>query len=354
MNRSANKALAVMAMGAWTALLAPRPAAAGCPPTVGLSGPAKLVRGLTVALVERGVRVEPGELPNGDCERLTVNLREEGGAVKVTILDPWGRSSERTVKELLTSASLIESWARLDLLDGVNTSTVSAPATPAVPPTPAAPAAPAAPATPAALSTPPSPEAAELQVPLVPVATTPAEASTTAVEAPATEPTKSLTLRVLGEGAIGRDRSRWAGASAAACAHLGFVCLGLEGRYARGDRAQNAVEALLLLEARLTLGFITFTPGVGVGAGWIGTGEGSPVEVERDNDRFDPRPAPIQGFGARAEARLGASIDFTDSFGLELGASASASPELRRGMHGLLSPEQAVLRAQAGLVWRFE
>ncbi|MBK6689812.1 MAG: hypothetical protein IPG45_35430 [Deltaproteobacteria bacterium] len=318
---------------AW-GLLANTPAAAageGCPPTVALSGPGEVVRSLTAALVARGVRVEPSEVPPGSCERLAVTLTTSAEGVKVGIVDPWGRSTERTVKELLTSASLIESWARLDLLDGVSTSSAGPVKAAAAPPARA----PVVPAEPA----PPAPAVGNLE--------------TTAAQ----EVEPNLSLRVLAEGGVARDRSRWMGASIGACAHLGFLCLGLQGRYAKSDRGADAAEGLLILEAPITLGILTLRPGIGAGAGW--TREDRSVVMlqrgEQDRELRVGRPSRgDDGFGARAEARLGLSLNLSDHFGVELGASASAIPELRRGARGLFDPEQAVLRAQGGLVWSFE
>lgn len=321
---------AVMALG----LLANTPAAAAevCPPTVALSGPGEVVRSLTAALVARGVRVEPGELPPGECERLAVTLSPSAEGVKVGIVDPWGRSTERTVKELLTSASLIESWARLDLLDGVSTSSIAPERAAAAPPA---------------------------RVPVAPAeSAAPAEARSALETTNAPEVTPNLSLRVLAEGGVSRDRQKWMGGSVAACAHLGFLCLGLAGRYARGEQGQNAAEALLILEAPITLGLVTFTPGLGAGAGWLSGdrgGRGGGVILRGREDRFmRGMNLDTAGLGPRAEARLGLALNFTDHLGIELGASASAIPELRRGARGLFDPEQAVLRAQGGLVWSFE
>lgn len=287
------------------------------------------MRSLTAALVARGVRVEPGEVPPGECERLAVTLSPSAEGVKVGIVDPWGRSTERTVKELLTSASLIESWARLDLLDGVSTRSVAPAKAAAAPPA---------------------------RVPVVP-ADVPEKNVATLETAAAQEAEVSLSLRVLAEGGVSRDRQKWMGGSVAACAHLGFLCLGLEGRYARGEQGQNAAEALLILEAPITLGFVTFTPGLGAGAGWLSGdrgGRGGGVVLRGRGDHFMGGMMDAAGLGPRAEARLGLALNFTDHFGIELGASASAIPELRRGARGLFDPEQAVLRAQGGLVWSFE
>src|SRR5688572_28961527 len=90
-----------------------------CEPSATVDGPADLALELTRALVERKIRVEPSSLPaSGGCERLTVELAGGADGIDLFIADPFGRTARRTVQSMETGAALVESWMRLELVEG--------------------------------------------------------------------------------------------------------------------------------------------------------------------------------------------------------------------------------------------
>ncbi len=289
-----------------------------CPPTAILSGPSPLVQELTRALVERGVRVEPAGLPPGECAPLAVELTATDGLFGVSIADAWGRTAERTVKDPATAATLIESWARMDLLDGATT-TSSRSATAAV---------------------------------LPPLKNAPVETPTQKIEpttlraaaAPAAPlPEKTSLFRLSAEGGVGRDGLRWVGVSGSACARLGPVCLGMGARYGLSQARQNAVDGLALLDVPLVFGRFSLTPGVGIGVGWLSAHEhGGFGSFGSDHN---------EGLAARAEVHLMASFRLSERLSIQLGTSATHAPSFGHHQEFMGDPHLAVIRGQAGLVW---
>lgn len=333
-----------------------------CPPTATIGGPAALAQPLTKALIARGVQIEPAGLPAGSCPLLDVQVAAAPGGLKVAITDPWGRRAERSLADVLTAATLIETWARMDLLQTTETS--SAAAVPAAPVmlTPPLVAPTVAPAT---------SEAAPLVVP-----TTPAVDAAPAAEAPAAEevteagaedaagaeaaatgdapaelalvPERSRVLIDLaGEMGVSRSRQVWTGSSLTACVRVGITCVGALGRFSFGDGGDHRIDGLGLIAVPLSLGRLTLSPSIGAGLG----------VHQRDGQGFGRRG---RGFDfddfddgdstqLRVEARLGLSFRVRETLHVELGASASTSP--RFGGRFLGSAEDTIVRGSVGLLW---
>lgn len=316
-----------------------------CPPTAVIGGPAALAAPLTRALVSRGVQIEPAGLPAGPCPSLAVDVVAAPEGLRVTITDPWGRRAERALANVLTAATLIEAWARMDLLQGVATSSTGA-----------------VPVAPLSSSAPAAAEAAPAPVVVTEAAaTTPADTPEEAVPAPgdavldSAAPEASLSLlepessRLLidatGELGVSRKRDVWAGTAVTACVRLGAVCLGGLGRFATA-RGEVRFDGLGLVALPIALGRLTLQPAVGAGIGvelerrGRGRGRGDFADFGGDGDaRF------------RAEVRLDLSYRFSDSFHALLGASASSAPDLGRGGSLLGPADQTMVRGHVGLMW---
>ncbi len=284
-------------------------AAEACPPIAVVDAPDATAREIAPLLVDRGVEVEPAGLPPGGCGVLHVHVDVSEGAFRITIRDPWGRTAERTVKSLATAATLIESWARMDLLEAAATSTQ------AVTPAPRTPVSPA---------------------------DEPRESNTLAA---APLPEAGYSWRLSAELGVARNRGRWLGGALSLCGELGFACVGATARYSLSQRHQSDVDVMFDLNVPLELGRLTVTPGIGLGGGWLGSlGEGRLCFAGGRSLRSSAcgEGAEHPGFGGRAEARLFASLRLFDSLHLQVGASWTVV---------LPDRELMTIRGQAGLLW---
>lgn len=324
--------------------------AQSCPPTAVIGGPPALAAPLTRALVSRGVQIEPAGLPAGPCPSLSVEVAAAPEGMRVTITDPWGRRAERALANVLTAATLIEAWARMDLLQGVATSsTGAAPLTPVGPLSSSAPAAAPEATAPAVAST----EAAAPVPEDTPEEAAPAPGDAV-LDSATPDPSLSLlepeSTRLLidatGELGVSRNRDVWAGTAVTACVRLGAVCLGGLGRFATG-RGEVRFDGLGLVALPIALGRLTLQPAVGAGVG-----------VELDQRGRGRGRGSFADFGGgdgdarfRAEVRLDLSYRFSDSFHALLGASASAAPELGRGGSLLGPSDETMVRGHVGLMW---
>lgn len=310
-----------------------------CPPTAVVSGPKGLVRSLTQALMARGVQIEPAGLPPGACPALDVAVALAAAGLQVRITDPWGRRADRALANVLTAATLIEVWARMDLLASETSTTAAVDPTPLV----GAEAPVIAAATTASASIAPAPAAA----PVAEIgdddgterelATQMSHDSPRDLAGGAPQPS-TLLLDVAGEVGIARDRRVWSGSALGACMRIGFTCVGALGRFAFSRGGDYRIDGLGLVTVPIGLGRFTLTPGVGVGAG---------VELERGQRRGGPDGS----LDLRVEGRFGLGFRITDSLHAELGASASTSPRLR-GRGGFLGgADDTIVRASLGIMW---
>jgi hypothetical protein len=283
-----------------------------CAASTVLSGDAASTAAVGSALRRHGIH---GTAAVG-CSPLRVAIARCDGGLRVDLTGPRGEMTERVVASADTAALLIESWLRTD---------IAAPllAAHALDDPEAAAAAPA----------PPPPAAADVAAPAP--TPRPSEASAAVVQSATPAPPTAggpLTLALAGDAAVSRDGSRAGGATLAACARVGRLCIGLTARLARvwavspvadvsralehvsGYGADGFVGAELITR----LGRATLRPGVGVGVGWIGT-RGAIVEHDANFDAFGPR----------AEARLALDWPLGHALAVELqlagGLGASAT-----------------------------
>jgi hypothetical protein len=346
-------------MNATAFFLALATAAADCPPTAVIEGSDPHTQQLIAALTARGVRVEPPGLPPGDCGVLAVKLTENNGSLRVAISDPWGRTAERTVKSPLTAATLVETWARMELLESTQSDLPAAPQTPTTP-SQDIPVIAETPTTPV-VGTPRDQPAITAPVVTATAAATTATATTAAATpeknapvaqaetrapAPEEDPSDPVMWRIGAELSLSDHEPEWRGLTAGLCGRLGFTCLGVSARYnfsERGDRA----DALIDLSAPIALGRLTLTPAIGAGVGGRNFAGGSRCVPRGDSCRLIRYPPEPFGLSPRAEARVDATLRLFGALGIQIGASATidiAEDELSED-------GEPLIRTYAGLAW---
>lgn len=209
------------------------PARADCPPATSLRGPRGLVSKVSAMLAERALVVGAA----GPCGVIEVELRVAGDAIVVI-----GDGETRMVSDASAAATLIESWARVDLA---------------------------------------RPLLAARQVSAPAPAREPAAIETRAPEplpAPVA-PGNVLALAAAAELGVGIDGSTWSGVAINGCAHVSAICIGVLARLARdnqinGDAARlegsrTGLDILLTVEASWRRGDWRLRPGFGIGQGVV-------------------------------------------------------------------------------------
>lgn len=83
-----------------------------CTPAAVVHGEGVLAQALQAELLGRGLRGEASQA----CPAVRVNLVEDGGVLRLEILDPDGRAAYRTAPTIGVAAAFVESWSRSDLL----------------------------------------------------------------------------------------------------------------------------------------------------------------------------------------------------------------------------------------------
>ncbi len=243
--------------------------------------------------------------PAPGCAVETVAVAAQGPALDLTITDPYGRVTHRTVADLHAASAVIESTPGSEVLR---------PLLPEV----------------AALAEPhilrPGDDPGDDE----PVAHSGVAPGPEAVvsEAPAAEPQpgRGLSVLIAPELATGSDGSSWAGLSVSGCVTIGPTCLGTRVRFWRdleadeesGDtiRQRATGEIALSLEVPFTRHRIDIRPGVELGLGWIHMGD-FVIQPQASNDAdFD------QG-EVLAGAHIGASYPVSKHWALEAGLGAS-------------------------------
>lgn len=227
-------------------------AAAACPPAVRLIGDPALVTEVAKMLAARGIAL------GGECPLITARVEQRDGAIAIAIES--NQAIERTVREVATAATVIESFARDD----------AAPLLAVRVPQPAKPAAP------------------------VVVAEAPARG-----------------LRVFAglEGAVGSDRSAWLGFHGGGCWMLEVVCLA--GRVRRSNRAdddgmqpfRDSWEVLLGIDIPFALRSWQLAPGIALGP--------SGMRTRGEMDGYSTN-------GIRAEAHVTLSVPVTAQFAVDV------------------------------------
>lgn len=260
------------------AILLARQVQAACATAPQLHGESALVVSVTEELKRRG-----GAGLASDCSPLQVQLSWQDGRYTVVIEDLSGRRSERQVASVEMVATLIETW----MVPGMGE------------PVPE-------PAPPPSLPAPP---------PMVAVAARPAR--------------PRFVLSAQAESAMANDSSLWMGLGALACLRLGRFCPGMllrfaddEGWVGDGDGApgsRRSVLALLVSQARLSLGRVHLLPRLGVGVAW--TWGGPP------KGRHDEGPPPQDDRGRlRCEAGITGQLLVRGPWALFLDLSSELAP----------------------------
>jgi len=256
-------------------VLATREASAGepCLATAvierGGEGDGALVDSLEAALRGRGIETAA----TAECPAARVRIARRGTTIAVSVVDPDGRRSERSLATLDAAASLIESWARQDLnaplLVGRSYEPVDQPE--------------------------PS------------VVAWPARATARAHD--------PLTLVVAGESSFATNGGVWLGARATACARIGRVCLGLAGR-TLGNDSHRSYDVLAAIDVPFFVGQrVAIVTGAGAGPGWFLRAE-----------LHDTGPTTWTHAGTRLDAHASVSIAIAPHVALHAGLSAGLSP----------------------------
>lgn len=306
---------------------------ASCAHAVQLEGVPRLVVPLAQALLLRGITKEA---PPG-CAALSARLEERGARIGLTLIEAR-RRSERTVANLGTALTAIESFVRSDLSAPLLAAPTLAEQQPAVVPRPQP-----APA-------PPPPSAAP-----------------------------RFRVGLMAEAAIDTAGSPWLGADLNACTRIGPLCLGMLFRFAAAlplsykdglTDQRFASDLYVTADLPLRLGRVTLSPGLGLGLGWqrhlVHGHPGSPppagTEADSDNDADDYfDEAVVNDGGMRAEVWLGLAYPLRAGLALEarlaLAAAFLDSPSVVLAVAGkelaepLMAAPWGMLRGGLGLRW---
>lgn len=278
-----------------------RAGSADCPLAVTVEGsePAR------TAVADELARAGVGAAPVPGCPLVTVAVAAEGAALALTITDPYGRVTRRTVADLRTASALIQSTPGADALQPLLPEADALPARPVLRP---------------------DDDPAE-EVPTPPSEPASPPAAVVSHEAPPEpSPARGLSLLVAPELAAGSDGSGWAGLSVSGCVTLGPTCVGTHVRFWRdldaGDESNNTIgqratgEIALSLDVPFTWHRIDFRPGAELGLGWIHMGQFT-VHPEDDSD-FDQGEV-LTGL------HLGAGYPISKHWTIEAGLGASLS-----------------------------
>jgi hypothetical protein len=268
---------------------------------VQVTGDAAVAGPVSEALLAHGVAA-PAE---GDaCRSLAAHVDRAEDGVRVEIVDPDGRRIERLVADAPSAATIIESWARPELLEELFVERdAPLPALPALPPAVAV----------AAVSA-----VDDLQL------------RTQSSRRP-------LGLSVAAEMSFATDGSLWSGAALSGCAWFGPACAGLTIRAATdsgmsGDSAATgsgrvAMDALFSADVPLRHGRLLVSPGGGLGIGWVRSQGREPDLDEVVLDRIDPR----LDAHVSATIRLAGSLAFYVSAGLDVGLHPHTGVKIHDG-----------------------
>ena len=273
--------LLARALGAMTAMLIATADVNACAPVAIVQGPPDVAGAISEILRHHGVGSDPASCP-GQVVYASVSPLPTSGDYSLRITDPFGRVSNRRVRDAEIAATLIETWSTRE--DAVLLHPRSA--------------------------------ALDIESP------TPAAAPPEATTGPAQ-------IGVSAEGSRGSDGSIWYGLAATGCASAGPVCLGARARVARDegwtgpaqDFDQVRLDADLLAIAALPrrFGQLELRPLVGVGLG-----------LTRTSPQSDVGTNATSSYGLRFEAALAAGYVLSRSWtvggevGLTVGRPSSS------------------------------
>lgn len=262
--------------------------ARACPPTIALRGDPALVAEIAGELARRGIEGSTEACPG---PRATIHRR--GGELVVEVEDADGSSSERAVAGVSTAATVIESFARVD---------VGAPL----------------------LAT---------RTVVQPAAAPPPRLEPVAVH-------RSLYVSGGAESSFANDRTTWLGATVKLCIQLGPLCASARWRKLEvvdGMEASRHLNELLIgVDLPISLGRVLLVPGFAGGLGGMETTTGG---MRRQTGGF------------RAEAQLAVAMPIAGALAIEVSTSAGLGDFDPAEVMGPAEP-WGELRAGLGLRYR--
>ncbi len=258
-----------------------------CRVSVVLAGDGVLVDAIDSTLRQRGIATKA----TAPCPSTTALVERRDNAIAVTVTDPSGRRSTRTLDDVDAATSLIETWARQDMNASALIGWTEAP--------------------------PPAPAISETRVDSVAL---PA-ASTPRVRAP-------LTLAVTGEASLSFDGTSWLGARAHACVRIGPLCAGASARIA-SDASRRSIDVLAGAELPVALApRIVLVAGVAAGAGSFRSpysrGE-IMTEVTRTGVRLDAHAAIAVAVARHVALHVGLSVGGSPQAPMTISTSGDTS-----------------------------
>jgi hypothetical protein len=274
---------------------APFARAEACPPAVALTGDAALVTVVRDLLGARGITHDTPR-----CPAVRARIERRGTLLVVGIDRPDGAPIERSVSELATAATVIESWTRSDVAAPL-LATRELPAPPALPALPAL------------------------------------EAGAPAVVSAAPPAASGIQLYAAEETSFASDRTVWEGMQLGACIMLGPICASARmhgGKVISQPSSwtgltRKGAEVYAGIDVPIALGRTRLTPGFAAGYGTILTRRGS------DDDRMG-----VEISGPRAEVHAAFSLPLTAHIAIDLmltGALTQATAMETHG-HDVLDP----------------
>ncbi len=302
-SRRAATTIAVVAGSCLAVIPTVRAQSADCALAVLVEGTEPARTEIAGELARAGVATTPAP----GCAVETVAVAAQGPALELTITDPYGRVTHRTVADLHAASAVIESTPGSEALRPLLPEVAALPAPPILRPG----------------DDPGDDE------PVAPSGAAPGPAAVVSdARAAERSPGRGLSLLVATELATGSDGSGWAGLSVSGCVMLGPTCLGTRVRFWRdldpddeagGTIGQRATgEIALSLDVPFTRHRIDIRPGVELGLGWIHMGELVVHPQASDDADFD------QG-EVLAGVHVGASYPISKHWALEAGLGASLS-----------------------------
>jgi hypothetical protein len=289
-----------------------------CRPAIDLIADESTKSLLRDELLRRGLSTDA----SGPCGSVRAWVEREGASIIVRLQDDYGRRDARKVASDETAASLIEAWARSDLI------------APAIEP--------------AVI------EDAPRRVPLHPDEPQIATAVAMAKDEQA-ERIAPFDATVAAEGYIDNMGALWVGGGASAWFKIGAVYLGPTARFLSMSRTQDqtmfapkgtTIEGLASAELPIAIGAMLVRPGVGLGAAWSSM-------VWEPGERFRERLHHTEhaAIAPRANLHLALLVPMTESLGLDVHLSADFAPYAlaERVENGFDEPAEPWFMAGLGL-----
>jgi hypothetical protein len=247
--------------------------AGACPPTVTVTGDEPLVRAINDLLAQRGIAIAARR----DCAGITARVIRRGGTIVIGVTSSGAAPVERSVHELATAATVIESFTRDDL-------------------------------------------GAALLEPR------PIVRDTGPQPVPDRAP-RGIHVVAAAETSVGSDRTNWLGVQVGACIMLGPICAAARLRKAKvvagngiwdgGDLARHSKDMLFGLEIPFAVGRVTFAPGFAAGLGHMKTSSSTGVTGETAGLRADVHATVSVPLRTRLALDLSLTVDLTQETHVE-------------------------------------